>query len=168
MTSATLDQLIGTATAKSPTNYQRKSMPNPGKSPELKKLIGAKNADSGMSLVPAAIKSIPEPFRRLDESGLNLWNRAFSKPETWLAHTDLELLMLTCEKLDERDLLRIYVMDNMDAWHERAGLRSLEKQIEENLNILGFTPTARQKLGIQEVKAQSKLEEIIAKREARQ
>jgi hypothetical protein len=59
-------------------------------------------------------------------------------------------------------------MDNMDAWHERAGLRSLEKQIEENLNILGFTPTARQKLGIQEVKAQSRLEEIIAKREARQ
>jgi len=143
-------------------------MPNPGKSPELKKLLGAKNPDSGISLVSAGIQEIPEPFRRLDESGLNLWSRAFSKPETWLAHTDLELLMLTCEKLDERDLLRIYVMDNMDAWHERAGLRLLEKQIEENLNTLGFTPTARQKLGIQEVKAQSKLEEIIAKREARQ
>jgi hypothetical protein len=142
-------------------------MPNPGKSPELKKLLGAKNPDAGMSLVPAPIKAVPEPFRRLDESGLNLWNRAFSRAETWLAQTDLELLMLTCEKLDERDSLRIYVMDNMDAWHERAGLRLLEKQIEENLNTLGFTPMARQKLGIQEVKAQSKLQELMEKKAQR-
>jgi hypothetical protein len=142
-------------------------MPNPGKSPELKARLGAKNPDSGMSLVALPIKSIPEPFRRLEESGLNLWNRAFSKPETWLANTDLELLMLTCEKLDERDSLRIYVMDNMDAWHERAGLRLLEKQIEENLNTLGFTPMARQKLGIQEVKARTKLEELLAKKAQR-
>jgi hypothetical protein len=139
-------------------------MPNPGKSPELKNKLGAKNPDSGMSLVPMPIRATPEPFRRLDESGLNLWNRAFSRSETWLATTDLELLMLTCEKLDERDLLRIYVMDNMDAWHERAGLRLLEKQIEENLNTLGFTPMARQKLGIQEVKARTKLEEMMSRK----
>jgi hypothetical protein len=155
---------MGFATAESPTNYQRKSMPNPGKSPELKKLLGAKNADAGMSLVPVPLKVIPEPTRRLEESGLALWNSAFSKPNTWLASTDLELLMLTCEKLDERDLLRIYVMENIDAWHERSGLRLLEKQIEDNLNLLGFTPMARQKLGIQEVKAQSKLEEMMARR----
>jgi len=30
--------------------------------------------------------------------------------------------------------------------------------------LLGFTPMARQKLGIQEVKAQSKLEEMMARR----
>ena len=143
-------------------------MSNPGKSPELKKKLGAKNADLGMSLSASSVKFMPEPFRRLEESGLNLWNRAFSRSETWLAETDFELLMLTCEKLDERDSLRIYVMDNMDAWHERSGLRLLEKQIEDNLNLLGFTPMARQKLGIQEVKAQSKLEEIIAKRTARE
>lgn len=143
-------------------------MSNPGKSPEIKKLLGAKNADVGMSLIPVALKTIPEPTRRLDESGLNLWNSVFNQSNTWLASTDLELLMLTCEKLDERDLLRIYVMENIDAWHERSGLRLLEKQIEDNLNLLGFTPMARQKLGIQEVKAQSKLEEIIAKRQARE
>jgi hypothetical protein len=75
--------------------------------------------------------------------------------------------MLTCEKLDERDGLRVYVMDNIDAWHERAGLRLLEKQIEDNLNTLGFTPVGRQKLGIQEVKAQSKLEELMARKAQR-
>jgi hypothetical protein len=72
--------------------------------------------------------------------------------------------MLTCEKLDERDLLRIYVMENIDAWHERSGLRLLEKQIEDNLNLLGFTPMARQKLGIQEVKARTKLEEMMSRK----
>lgn len=142
-------------------------MPNPGKSPELKKLLGAKNANAGMSLTPMPLKAIPEPSRRLYESGLNLWNSAFTRPDTWLANTDLELLMLTCEKLDERDSLRIYVMDNIDAWHERAGLRLLEKQIEDNLNMLGFTPVGRQKLGIQEVKAQSKLEELMARKAQR-
>lgn len=143
-------------------------MPNPGKSPELKKKLGAKNPDSGMSLVPVPIRATPEPFRRLEESGLNLWNRAFSRAETWLANTDLELLMMTCEKLDERDALRIFVLDNMDAWHERAGLRLLEKQIEDNLTLLGFTPMARQKLGIQEVKARTKLEELLARKSERE
>ena len=142
-------------------------MPNPGKSPELKKLLGAKNPDAGMSLTAMPLKVIPEPSRRLYESGLNLWNSAFARQDTWLANTDLELLMLTCEKLDERDSLRIYVMDNIDAWHERAGLRLLEKQIEDNLNMLGFTPVGRQKLGIQEVKAQSKLEELMARKAQR-
>lgn len=142
-------------------------MPNPGKSPEIKKLLGAKNAEVGMSLTAVPLKVIPEPSRRLEESGLNLWNSAFSKAETWLSSTDLELLMLTCEKLDERDSLRIYVMENIDAWHERSGLRLLEKQIEDNLNLLGFTPMARQKLGIQEVKARTKLEELLDKKAQR-
>lgn len=143
-------------------------MPNPGKSPEIKKLLGSKNSDAGMSLTPTPLNFIPEPSRRLYESGLNLWNSAFAKSETWLANTDLELLMLTCEKLDERDGLRVYVMDNIDAWHERAGLRLLEKQIEDNLNMLGFTPIGRQKLGIQEVKARTKLEEMMSRRAERE
>jgi hypothetical protein len=143
-------------------------MPNPGKSPEIKKLLGAKNPDAGVSLTPTPLNFIPEPSRRLYESGLNLWNSAFARSETWLANTDLELLMLTCEKLDERDGLRVYVMDNIDAWHERAGLRLLEKQIEDNLNMLGFTPMGRQKLGIQEVKARTKLEEMMSRKAERE
>jgi hypothetical protein len=143
-------------------------MPNPGKSPELKKKLGAKNADYGISLSVMPVSSVPEPGRRLEESGLNLWAQAFSKSDTWLRSTDLELLLITCEKLDERDLLRVFVMENVEAWHERSGLRVLEKQIEDNLNLLGFTPTARQKLGIQEVKAQSKLEELMAKKANRE
>ena len=143
-------------------------MPNPGKSIEEKRLTGSRLAGDTMPLASAPVRAIPEPARRLEESGLNLWRQAFGRAETWLTDTDLELLLITCEKLDERDLLRVFVMENIEAWHERAGLRVLEKQIEENLTLLGFTPTARQKLGIQHVKAQSKFEQLMAKKQTRQ
>jgi hypothetical protein len=52
-------------------------------------------------------------------------------------------------------------MDNPDSWHERAGLRALEKDLVSNLSQLGFTPTARMKLGVGEVKLQSKLQELM-------
>jgi hypothetical protein len=70
---------------------------------------------------------------------------------------------MTCEQVDEREQLRLYVIDNIDAWHERAGLRQLEREIQSNLIQLGFTPQSRQKLGVQEIKAVSKVEELRAK-----
>jgi hypothetical protein len=70
---------------------------------------------------------------------------------------------MTCEQVDEREQLRLYVIDNIEAWHERAGLRQLEKEIQSNLIQLGFTPQSRQKLGVQEIKAVSKVEELRAK-----
>jgi len=72
-------------------------------------------------------------------------------------------LQMTCEQVDEREQLRLYVIDNIEAWHERAGLRQLEKEIQSNLIQLGFTPQSRQKLGVQEIKAVSKVEELRAK-----
>jgi hypothetical protein len=70
---------------------------------------------------------------------------------------------MTCEQVDEREQLRLYVIDNIEAWHERAGLRQLEKEIQSNLIQLGFTPQSRQKLGVQEIKAVSKVEQLRAK-----
>jgi UPF0755 protein len=46
---------------------------------------------------------------------------------------------------------------------ERKALRSLEKQIVENLSLLGFTPTDRSRLGIAEVRKLSKLEALREK-----
>ena len=123
-------------------------------------MIGSRNykTESEVEVVP--VTDVPEPIRRLEESGLNLWERVWSMASTWLKQTDIELLQLTCEQMDERDLLRIYVMENMEAWHERAGRRQLEKDIQSNLIQLGFTPQARAKLGIQEVQRESKIQEL--------
>ena len=142
-------------------------MPNPGKSAELKKKLGSRHAGLEPVMPVQEIERAPEPLRQLSHSGLHFWKEAFRSRTTWLKDTDLELLQVVCEQLDERDQLRIYVLDNIEAWHERSALRVLERDLATNLKELGFTPTARQKLGIQEVKAISKLEQLQARKEQR-
>lgn len=138
-------------------------MPNPGKTAEEKKRVGSREPIKESVLDVRQVTNMPEPIRRLEHSGLDLWKKAWSAGTTWLKNTDLDLLQITCEQMDERDSLRIFVLENMEAWHERAALRVLERDIQANLIQLGFTPTARQKLGIQEVKAATKLEELKQK-----
>jgi hypothetical protein len=75
---------------------------------------------------------------------------------TWISpNTDSELLLMTCELVDERWNLRIKVMQDND-WRERRALRELDSRIISNLSLLGFTPADRSRLGVAEVKAISK------------
>ena len=46
-------------------------------------------------------------------------------------------------------------------------LRSAQKQLHAIASALGFDPTARSRLGLAEVKRQSKVEELQARRQAR-
>lgn len=138
-------------------------MANPGKSAEVKKKIGSR-APEKPALVVQVIDKAPEPLRRLEESGLQLWRNVWNNRNTWLKDTDIELLQILCEQLDERDLLRAYVLENIEAWHERAALRALDKDIRDNMTQLGFTPQSRSRLGIQEVKVASKLEELQSRK----
>jgi hypothetical protein len=120
-------------------------------------------------MVIPAVSAIPEPLKPLSGSGLDLWDRTWQRGFSWLsANTDVQLLQMVCEQLDERDALRAYVMDNIEAWHERSALRELEKSIRSNLSLLGFTPTDRMKLGVAEVKVESKMELLKRRREERE
>jgi hypothetical protein len=62
--------------------------------------------------------------------------------------------------LDERVRLRAFVWNHPEAWRERKALRELDKSITGNLSLLGFTPVDRTRMGVAEVKAMSKLEEL--------
>jgi hypothetical protein len=140
-------------------------MPNPGKPAELKRKLGAKGY-TGVSTAVALpmVSDVPEPPRELGDAGLELWNRTWLSGFTWLSvNTDIHLLAMTCEQLDERVGLREIVLSSPDSWRERAALRELEKAIRSNLSLLGFTPTDRMKLGIAEVKTKSKLAEFMDK-----
>jgi hypothetical protein len=68
--------------------------------------------------------------------------------------------------IDERWNLRVKVMQTDDV-RLRRGLRELDRQIISNLSLLGFTPSDRSRLGVAEVKAMSKLEELMARKEKR-
>jgi hypothetical protein len=127
---------------------------NPGKRPL---------PESGNLVLLPAVNNIPEPNRPLLQFGRELWDRVWTMGHTWISYsTDIDLLLITCEQLDERVKLRTQVW-NDGRPDERKALRQLEKQIVENLSLLGFTPTDRSRLGIAEVKKMSKLEELRAK-----
>lgn len=146
-------------------------MANMGRPPvptERKRLLGnpGKRAlpkpEEVAALEPAT--EIPEPPRQLFEYGQQLWNRAFSLGRRWISpQSDLELLLMTCEQVDERVRLRASVWNNNRA-DERRALRELERQIQTNLSLLGFTPTDRTRLGLAEIKAESLAQELMKQR----
>lgn len=75
----------------------------------------------------------------------------------WLAASDSLALALLRESLEERADLRAAVQQGLG---DRKALRDLDKQIIGQLSVLGFDPAARSRLGLAEVKARSKLEEL--------
>jgi len=144
----------------------------PAKPVEQKRLLGnpGKRAlpDESSVILLQQVDSPPEPTRPLLKYGQELWDRIWSMGATWVSDkSDLELLMMTCEMVDERWNLRIKVMQSDDAVMRR-GLRELDRQIVSNLSLLGFTPSDRSRLGVAEVKAKSKLEELMERRANRE
>jgi len=142
----------------------------PAKPAEQKRLTGnpGKRAlpDEQAVILLQQITEVPEPPRPLLKYGQALWDRVWAMGLTWVSDTtDLELLTMTCEMVDERWNLRVKVMQSDDATMRR-GLRELDRQIIGNLSLLGFTPSDRSRLGVAEVKKQTKIEELIAKRNA--
>jgi hypothetical protein len=142
----------------------------PSKPIEQKRLLGnpGKRAlpKSSEVIVLEQSADIPEPPRPLLKYGQELWDRVWGMGANWVSQrTDVELLVMTCEMIDERWNLRVKVMQNDDA-RMRRGLRELDRQIVSNLSLLGFTPSDRARLGVAEVKVRSKLEELMAKRDA--
>lgn len=143
-------------------------MGRPPKPIEQKRLIGnpGKRAlpnQNEIVLLPAA-ETMPEPSRPLLKYGREVWDQVWAVGVNWISpNTDVELLLMTCEMIDERWNLRVKVMQSDDA-RMRRGLRELDRQIIGNLSLLGFTPADRARLGWAEVKTKSKLEEILALR----
>ena len=60
--------------------------------------------------------------------------------------------------LEEREVLRAGAMAG--STEDRKALREVDKQVISLLSELGFNPAARSRLGLAEVKAKSKLEEL--------
>jgi hypothetical protein len=147
-------------------------MGRPPKPLEQKRLLGnpGKRAlpnEQEIVLLPQAT-SVPEPDRPLLKYGQEMWERIWGLGLTWISpQTDIELCLMTCEMIDERWNLRVKVMGGDDSKQRRA-LRELDRMIIGNLSLLGFSPTDRMRLGVAEVKKQSKLEELLAKRQERE
>lgn len=111
----------------------------------------------------AAAREVPASIRPLGPAGTALWERVWGSGARWISpETDLELVQILCETLDERVAVRVDVIRKGTSAtpKERRMLRDLDRQVVEGLSILGFTPTDRARLGLAEVVAQTKLEEL--------
>lgn len=107
----------------------------------------------------------PEPIAPLGEAGSEFWGQVFDTGGRWISHTtDLTLVQITAELLDEREALRASVMAG-NSPRERSGLRELERALVSNLGLLGFTPSDRSRLGFAEVKTESKFEQLKRQRD---
>lgn len=143
-------------------------MPNPPKPNEIKRKTG----NPGKRPLPAPMNVValpmaqepPEPPRPLGPEGMKLWNRVWDAGRAWISPTsDIEHVLILCETMDERSQLRLTVLRGSD-WRDRVALRSIDSQLTSMLSSLGFNPLDRSRLGIAEVQAQSKIDQLLARR----
>jgi len=139
-------------------------MPNPPKPIEQKRALG----NPGKRAMPQPKEFVEggyiEPMRNLQEAGNQLWEAAMKTGEQWIArNSDTQLLLLTCEQMDRRSVLNQLWRGNPTDKNLLMRLAEIEKSIASNLSLLGFTPTDRSRLGLAEIKAKSKLQELMEK-----
>ena len=136
----------------------------PSKPTEIKRKLGnpgqRKLPEQSQLQLFDPISKVPEPARPLLKYGREFWDKVWLNGLQWISvNTDSELLLMTCELVDERWNLRVRVMQSND-WRERRALRELDDRIIRNLSLMGFTPADRSRLGVAEVKAISKMEAL--------
>jgi P27 family predicted phage terminase small subunit len=146
-------------------NERKRRAGNPGKRPLPD--------ESKVILLPEIDHSAVPPH--LGPGGADLWVMIAEYASKWLAPSDLPSLLLLCELEDRRHELMatlqndgwVLYTDKMYAYqHPAAGmLASSETQMVKLFSLLGLTPADRTKMGLAEVRAQSKLQQL---REAQQ
>lgn len=123
---------------------QKRRLGNPGKRALPKK--------SSLVLVPA----VPR-HEAIELSAADAFERVLEQGVHWLAATDLPTLALLREVLERRE----EIAHDVSKWVE------LTKLAHSLLAQCGFDPAARAKLGLAEVRAMSKMEQLRAARERR-
>lgn len=138
-------------------------MANPAKPVEQKRLLG----NPGKRALPKETETMKleggyvDPMRPLEYAGKQLWDSVFQHGALWVSQrTDVHLLLITCEQLDRREELRSLLSEDPADKNLLMRTMELERSIASNLGLLGFTPSDRTRLGLAEVKARSKLEEL--------
>lgn len=142
-------------------------MPNPAKPVELKRKLGnpGKRAMPGEGELMTIEAGFREPLRPLGEAGQQLWDEIYMVGGMWISpRSDTQLLQMCCELLDRREILREEFLGDPTNRPVNMSLLETEKLIQTSLSLLGFTPSDRSRLGLAEVKAKSKLEELMDRR----
>ena len=138
--------------------------------------IKRRNGNPGKQKLPDLNKviSLPrftaEPPAHLTEVGVNHWQDVLAIAP-WIANTDGTILLELCEKMELKKQIQeqlkpeqfILFTDKGYAYQNPlfGMLSTVQGDIVKNLSLLGLTPSDRSKMGVAEVKARGKLEELL-------
>jgi hypothetical protein len=103
----------------------------------------------------------------LGKAGRALWSRVFDEGEIWVSpRIDFVLLERVCRALDRVVVLEALFDEDPGNRQTVMSINETDKVIFSGLGLLGFSPADRARLGLAEVKRQSKLDELMSRREA--
>jgi hypothetical protein len=135
-------------------------VPNPPKPTERKRAIGTLRPDR--MPVRGNLAAVPAMDRHPSElSPKDAFEVVLAEAVGWLAATDAPIVALLRHSLEEREKLRGAVRHGHG---KRTEHRELDESIVSMLSLIGFSPADGARLGLAEVKAASKMEELRAKR----
>ena len=110
------------------------------------------------------------PPEHLGEVGAKLWSEILDMAP-WIANTDSKGLLELCEKMELKKEIQAKLKPAEYLLYTDKGyayqnplfgmLTTVQADIMKNLSLLGLTPSDRSKLGVAEVKAMGKLEELL-------
>lgn len=149
---------------------------------EKKRLLG----NPGHQKLPAAVQGIapavkiPKPSRALQSAlGRRIWRRVWSRAWPWLSEaTDLEILTRLVENYEFREQIRETLVKESLTSRGSMGQRvqhPLLRQLNQTERLIisleqhcGLTPADRSRLGMVEIAAASKLDDLNQRRADRQ
>ena len=153
-------------------------MPNPPKPVERKRLLG----NPGKSKLPdlnkvIALPHLSDPPVHLSKSAKQTWIEII-QTAPWVATTDGKVLIELCEKIELKKDLQRKLSESQYVLYTDKGyayanplfgmLSTTTSEIVKLLSMLGLTPVDRTKMGVAEVKVRSKIEELLAMKNAKQ
>ena len=143
----------------------------PPKPNEIKRLMGNPGGRplpdlNVISHLPMA-KEIPTPPENLNQSGLDLWNRAWGVAITWLSPvSDIEAIKNSCHLADANEAARERYMVSTEPADAKAYV-AINRAYTDALTSLGFDPVSRSRLGVAEVRAATSIDKLLEKRQNR-
>ena len=141
-------------------------MPNPPKPLEVRLKEGnpGKRPLPHLVAVGSAPVRVPAAPSSLKQSGKRTWKLMWENGRAWLGPSDEIVVRLACEQVDELVSLRRAAAQvkkpELRLRYHRV-VQEAERALLQSLSALGFTPTARAKLGLvvaQATESQTRLE----------
>jgi len=148
----------------------------PPKPLEQKRLLGrTPTTDSGGRPLPVMGEIVilpqadgtPDFPDELGEAGQTMWRRIWFEGITWISpQTDITLAEEACRALEDVVAARRRYRATTEP-KDAAALVALGKRLDDALSQLGFSPTARSRLGVAEVKRVSAIDKLLERRQRR-